>query len=219
VSEKPIVFSNLAMSLDGKIATATREFFALGTPYDRDLMQVLRKKSDVVVMGASTLRQFKRFCGIRMTSASQPANAIFSSQLEGFDLKWPYFSRPQSETRRIFFVSSDCPAGRIRKFETVAEIVKIPRRKSAALFAKQWLVKNGMKQILVEGGGSVMWDFCENNLIDRYYVTLTPTILGGKNSPTLVDGLGFSPQRRIRLKLKQARRRGDELYLIYDKSI
>ena len=49
------VRSNLAISLDGKIATASREMISLGTPYDRRLMQVFRKKSDVVLMGASTL--------------------------------------------------------------------------------------------------------------------------------------------------------------------
>ena len=60
-----------------------------------------------------------------------------------------------------------------------------------------------------------MWDFASQNLIDEYYVTLTPKIVGGENSPTLVEGLGFKPSEILDLKLARCRRVGDELYLTY----
>jgi riboflavin biosynthesis pyrimidine reductase len=81
------VFSNLATSIDGKIASKDRGHFLLGTPEDRRLMQVLRAKSDVVVFGASTLRTHQRPCIVRPSEAKglkrQPANAVISSRLEG----------------------------------------------------------------------------------------------------------------------------------------
>jgi riboflavin biosynthesis pyrimidine reductase len=42
------VFSNLATSVDGKIATQSREFFPLGTPADWKQMQVLRREADAI---------------------------------------------------------------------------------------------------------------------------------------------------------------------------
>ena len=60
-----------------------------------------------------------------------------------------------------------------------------------------------------------MWDFVQPGLIDEFYVTLTPRIIGGAAAPTLVDGLGFEPGSVLNLKLKSCRRVKNELYLIY----
>jgi riboflavin biosynthesis pyrimidine reductase len=62
-----------------------------------------------------------------------------------------------------------------------------------------------------------MWEFAKENLIDEYHVTLTPKILGGRDSPTLVDGLGFKPKDILNLKLQQSRVVGDEIYLVYSR--
>jgi riboflavin-specific deaminase-like protein len=217
------VFSNLATSLDGKIATASREFFALGTPEDRRVMQVLRKKSDVVFFGASTLRAFRKPCIVYGPEArglrKQPANAVLSSTLEGLSPDWPFFK--SSAFERILFVSAAAPKARLARFEDSCEIVVLKKatpRLSTARQCLQALEQRGYRKVLVEGGGGVMWDFCRENLIDEYYVTLTPRILGGTEAPTLVDGEGFVPRDSLNLKLKACRRKGDELYLVYGKT-
>src|SRR5436190_2244479 len=84
------IFSNLATSLDGKIATADRSHFYLGTPADRLQMQVLRKKADAIVMGASTLRSFKGPLLIR-GAKSHPLNVVVSSTLSGISPAWRFF--------------------------------------------------------------------------------------------------------------------------------
>jgi riboflavin-specific deaminase-like protein len=217
------VFSNLATSLDGKIATADRSFFPLGTLADRKLMQVLRKKSDVVLFGASTLRTFQKPCTVTGPAAKglkrQPANAVLSSTLEGISPDWPFFTR--SGFKRILFVCPQAPAERIRLFEPSCEIIVLDKPNANASAASQALAElkaRGYKRVLVEGGGNVMWDFARDNLIDEYYVTLTPRILGGTEAPTLVDGAGFAPRDSLNLKLKSCRKRGNELYLVYKKT-
>jgi riboflavin-specific deaminase-like protein len=215
------VFSNLATSLDGKIATSSREPFFLGTPADRQQMQVLRKKCDVVLMGAGTLRSYQKFCGIRgAPSKRQPANAIVSGSLEGVSTSWSFFKDP--ELRRLLFVTSPkkLTQARRKEFEKTSEIIElapVTARKPTAVQIVQALEKRGYKNLLVEGGGEMMWHFASQNLIDEYNVTLTPKIVGGTESPTLVEGQGFSPENILNLKLKQCKRLGDELYLIYKK--
>ena len=212
------VFSNLATSLDGKIATATRALFHLGTPADRKQMQVLRKKADVIVMGASTLRTFKSFCPV-FGARKQPANAIISSGLEGISPNWPFFKDPSH--RRILFISRPLSPARRRAFEKTSDIIllrKPTRSQPVAAQVLQHLEARGMGRVLVEGGGGVMWDFCSQNLIDEFHVTLTPRIIGGANAPTLVDGLGFAPKDALTLKLTKCRQLGDELYLTYRKN-
>jgi 2,5-diamino-6-(ribosylamino)-4(3H)-pyrimidinone 5'-phosphate reductase len=51
--------------------------------------------------------------------------------------------------------------------------------------------KYGVKRVLVEGGGEVRWSFFEQKLVDELFVWITPTIWGGHNAPTLVEGSGF----------------------------
>ena len=62
-----------------------------------------------------------------------------------------------------------------------------------------------------------MWLFGRLNLIDQYHVTLTPKIVGGAHSPTLVDGQGFAIDDILRLRLVRCQKIKDELYLTYRK--
>lgn len=212
------VFSNLAISLDGKIATQGREHFPFGTDADRRMMQVLRKRADVVLMGGSTLRTYRGFCGVKK-GKKQPANAILSSSLEGVSPDWAFFKDPSR--RRILFITQPCSPRRNKVFETSSEIILLKKPTQRNSLASQMitaLVERGMSRILVEGGGGVMWNFASDNLIDEYYVTLTPRIIGGLASPTLVDGTGFSPAQSLKLKLVRSKRLGNELYLVYRKT-
>jgi riboflavin-specific deaminase-like protein len=209
------VFSNLATSLDGKIATASRALLHLGTPADRAHMQILRKRADVLLMGAGTLRACRMFCGVRTASPSrQIANAILSTNLDGLDPKLPFFADPT--LTRILFATGPVKAARRRALERSSEIVMLRSGgKEIASEIIEALTARGFRKLLIEGGGSVMWDFAARNRIDEYHVTLTPKIIGGVDAPTLVDGEGFGPQGILPLRLSRCRRVGDELYLTY----
>jgi 5-amino-6-(5-phosphoribosylamino)uracil reductase len=212
------VFSNLAISIDGKIATATREHLSLGTSEDRRLMHLLRSRCDAVIQGASTLRAFKRPV-LSIPGEKQPINVALSSALEGISPRWKFFTN--SGTKKILFVSHLAPPSRIRKFADVAQIIQLkkPSRSSPiALQIVRSLARLGVRKLLVEGGGGLMWDFVEPGLIDEFYLTVTPRILGGVHAPTLVDGIGFTSKQIVNLKLKSTRRVGDELYLVYSRS-
>jgi riboflavin-specific deaminase-like protein len=211
---KPFIFSNLATSLDGKIATSSREPFYLGTPADRKQMQLLRKRCDALLMGASTLRAYQKFCGVLdWPDSRQPANVIVSRALEGVSPKWPFFSNPA--LKRYLFVTKK-PA-RLKEFEKTSQIFLIHAKRPAAPQIVKILLREGYRNLLVEGGGGLMWDFASKNLIDEYNVTLTPKIVGGSDSPTLVEGSGFTPAKILELKLLKSRVLGDEIYLTYGK--
>ena len=212
------IFSNLATSLDGKIAPTGGEFFPLGTPADLKQMQVLRRKADAVITGASTLRAYRKPYFSKRPGLAPIFNVIVSTQLERLSTEWAFFKSPL--IRRVLFCWDTTPAARVKKFSRVATVIGLPKpsKKSSASAAKaivRALSKLGIENLLIEGGGSLMWDFAAANLIDEYNVTLTPRILGGRESPTLVDGLGFSGKESLSLKLSQAEIIGDEIYLTY----
>ena len=210
------IFSNLASSLDGKIATSDRGHLYLGTPRDRKQMMVLRAKAQAIVIGAATLRAFKRPMTTPLVSEKkQPLNVIVSSSLEGLDENWPFFK--SKRVTRVLFVGSRAKASRVRRFERSCQIVRLRSGKPIADQIVEGLKALGVKRLLLEGGGALLWNFASHNMIDEYHVTLTPWIVGGADAPTMVEGAGFSPSRIKPLKLKQCKVIGDELYLVYKK--
>lgn len=215
------IFSNLAISLDGKIGVRSREHFMLGTKEDVKQMMALRRKCEAIVMGGATLRSFKMPCVIRddPAPARHPANVVVSRSMEGFDPAWKFFT--DARIQRVFFVSEKPSQPVLEKFEGLCEIVPFSNPFDRAPLAAQvteGLKERGFSRILVEGGGGLMWDFASQNLIDEYNVTVTPRILGGAEAPTLVDGKGFGVKDVLNLKLQSCRQLGDELYLVYSKT-
>jgi riboflavin-specific deaminase-like protein len=206
------IFSNLATSLDGKIATVRRGHFPLGTPADRRQMLVLRKRADAVIVGASTLRSYPAPM-LSGATGKQPINIVVSSRLEGFSPRWQFFMEPR--TRRVLFVGPETSDASLRKFDSLAEIYRLKKGGSSARQITKILSKLGVRRLLVEGGGGLMWDFVHAGLLDEINLTLTPRIVGGAEAPTLVDGDGFGPGEIADFKLKSCRRLKDELYLVY----
>jgi riboflavin biosynthesis pyrimidine reductase len=73
-----------------------------------------------------------------------------------------------------------------------------------------------VKRLLCEGGGEINGALFERDLVDEVYVTLCPTVFGGRSAPTLADGSGIETLAdATKLKLQAAERAGDEMYLIY----
>ncbi len=213
------IFSNLATSLDGKIATASREYFPLGSENDRKQMQVLRKRCDALLMGASTLRTFRRPCAVR-ASKIKLLNIVVSHRLEGVSPDWPFFKSDRIE--RLLIVTGAVPEAKRKRFEKTSALLvlspsELKSRGGLARAIVRRLEADGRKRLLIEGGGGIMWDFASQNLIDEYHVTLTPRIVGGGSAPTLVDGPGFAPSAVLDLKLHRCRRFGSELFLVYRK--
>jgi 2,5-diamino-6-(ribosylamino)-4(3H)-pyrimidinone 5'-phosphate reductase len=80
------------------------------------------------------------------------------------------------------------------------------------------LGKQKIKTVLLEGGGKINWEFLKNNLVDEFFITITPLILGGKNAISLVQGEGFSKiSKSTQLRLKRITRLENELVLNYIK--
>jgi riboflavin-specific deaminase-like protein len=205
------VYSNLAISLDGKIATSNREFFALGSARDLRLLRKLRDEADVVVFGSGVLRSFQRACH-PLKPGRRIVNAVLSRSLSGFDPEWSFFKNPRID--RILYVTERLSEARRKKFSLHSEIVQVPKGNPAKGILDD-LRRRGHRSVVVEGGGETMWPFVSRNLIDDYYVTLTPHLVGGSHAPTLVDGEGFLPDQILDLKLKSLKKVGNELFLVY----
>lgn len=80
------------------------------------------------------------------------------------------------------------------------------------------LYKKGYKNILVEGGPTLLGSFLKMDLIDQIFLTLAPKIFGNENTSTLtlVEGYLFPKKSIKKLNLLSVKRFGNELFLRYE---
>lgn len=212
------VVSNTAIALDGRIATANYDHFALGTKLDRAYMSVLRARADAVLVGGKTFRNWpvplvpdaEAIEGLVRTGffdAEVPSlegrrwiNAIVSRTL---DLPFP--GRFWDDPRVVPVVYS--PAAGV-----VPGLVTGPTD-PASIAAD--LERRGVRTLLLECGGDLLSQWLAAGLVDEVYVTVCPLILGGRGAPTLADGAGFGYADAPKMRLMHARVVGDEVYCRY----
>ena len=219
---KPHIAINMAMSADGKISTWRRESFQMGSGEDKQLMNVLRARSDAVVIGSGTLRVDgfplivrdealvkKR---LKLKKPAQPINAIMSNSLS-FPLTKKLFHH--ADTEKIVFTLRSALRDRIGRIERYAEVVALPGTTVSPKLVVNHLALKRCERILVEGGGAINFSFLKADLVDELYVTLSPTIIGGATAPTVADGHGFLRNTRLRLELLSSKKIENELFLHY----
>jgi len=61
------------------------------------------------------------------------------------------------------------------------------------------LYGQGMRRLLVEGGGSLNFELLRLGLVDEVHVFVAPLVFGGASAPTLADGAGLARAAAIRL--------------------
>ena len=69
---------------------------------------------------------------------------------------------------------------------------------------------------MVEGGGTVIWSFIKNGLVDDLYVYVAPIVVGGKNTPTIADGDGVKSLDELKhLKIINVSKLGQGVVIHY----
>ena len=81
--------------------------------------------------------------------------------------------------------------------------------------ALEQLESHGVDQLLVEGGGEIIYSLFESDLVDRLSVFVGSVVIGGCDAPTLADGDGFVDEFPA-LRLAEVRRIDDGVLLVYE---
>ncbi len=221
--KRPFTFINMAMSLDGKISTSSHEAVNFSSQQDRKNLHKLRSKADAILIGSNTLKaenpplqiKDKKLVKRRCESGQKPhpLNVILSSTLDfDFDAKFLKFT----ETEKLFFTTKKAEKSRVEKLKNYGNIIFSPTEKIIdPEFVSKTLFDMGIDNLLIEGGGSINFSFIEKSLVDEIYLTLCPKIIGGRSSPTIVNGEGFNPENIKNLELVSFEKISEEFFLRY----
>jgi 2,5-diamino-6-(ribosylamino)-4(3H)-pyrimidinone 5'-phosphate reductase len=219
--DRPFVTMNMAMTADGKITSAAREYPAFTSAFDRKTMDRLRAESDAVLVGAGTLRADDPPLHVRdeemlahRRSLGKPDGLLNVVVTAGVGLDpGSRFFLDEHAAGRIVATVEDAPDERLAPLAARAEIWKIGRGRVDLAALLRRLRGRGVQRLLVEGGGELNWGFVAADLLDELYVTVAPSLLGGSLAPTLLEGDGLRVDERRRLRLVSCEPRGDEVYL------
>jgi 5-amino-6-(5-phosphoribosylamino)uracil reductase len=222
VQHRPYTTVVLAMSVDGKIADVTRSPARFGSTTDKAHLEEQIALADAVLFGAGTLRAYGTTLTVshpkllqQRVQAGKPPQPIHIVITHSAKLnpEIPFFQQPVKRwllttTTGSLFWQKHSEFEQILIFEKPTGEINI----SAAL---QHLITFEIKHLAVLGGGQLVASMLEQELIDEFWLTVCPLILGGATAPTPVEGNGFFPQLAPRLQLMEVRTVGQEVFLHY----
>ena len=212
---RPHVIFSAAITLDGKLATRTGDS-TLSSKSDKNRVHKLRSKVDAILIGKNTAKIDDPLLSAHNAKKKNPTRIILDS-----NATIPNNSRilrTSSKIPTIIVVSKKAQKKNLQRLEKFP--VKIIVCGNHRINIKKLLgiiKKDGIKNILVEGGGTTNWAFVKENLVDEVIITITPYLVGGITATTLVHGEGFSIiSKSIKLKLKNVRVMKNEVVLRYE---
>ncbi|MBI4216697.1 MAG: bifunctional diaminohydroxyphosphoribosylaminopyrimidine deaminase/5-amino-6-(5-phosphoribosylamino)uracil reductase RibD [Chloroflexi bacterium] len=186
----PFVTAKFAASLDGKIATRSRQSQWLSGEEARRFGHRLRQISDAVLVGVETaLADDPRLTARLGGEGRQPLRIILDSQGRTMP-KARLFREPGPV---LIATAGPIPLPRRRALESVgAEVVALPAEAGHVALATllRELGRRQVTSLLVEGGGTVLGAFFDAGLVDRATAVLSPLIIGGREAVSAVAGHG-----------------------------
>jgi riboflavin-specific deaminase-like protein len=224
-SKLPFVLVNMAMTADGKIATANRVVSSFTSARDHEQLLELRATADAVMAGARTVDSAPINLGPgpasyrrqRLKHGLAEYNLRIIVSRSGSVNPWAEVFRHRFSPI-IMLTTRRAGAGRLRQLRALADEVRICGREEINFRAafgwlrKQWRVK----RLLCEGGGELNNALFRAGLVDEFHLTINPKIFGGRSAPTIAEGHGFNRLSRAkRFRLKSIRPVNGELFTVW----
>jgi riboflavin biosynthesis pyrimidine reductase len=217
------VLANMVGGLDGSAAIGGR-VGDLSDDTDQRLFRSLRSLSDVVLVGAETVRR-EGYGPVRLTDDQQaerlragrratPAIAIVSRSLR-LDWESSLFAGTADDARTIVVTCSAAEPARRARAATVADVIVAGEDRVDPAVALCELAARGIRVALCEGGPTLLGELAAADLLDELCLTVAP-VLGGDPLPVAV-----APESSplIRLRLAHVLAEADTLYLRYQRDV
>lgn len=196
---RPYIYTNMVMSLDGKVVVEGTEQ-GIGSTTDQRLMRELRVNADVVLNGAGTLRASGTSSRLGDAGLEQlrldrgkgrfPTAAVVSAS-GNLPLDKIFFTARDFDA--VVYLSENAPAHRRTAVEATGRPVHtLPGNNPVPAMLRHMREELGAEALLVEGGPTVNAELFHLGVVDEYFLTIGPVIVGGARTLTPVAGEPFT---------------------------
>jgi riboflavin-specific deaminase-like protein len=224
-TKRPFVYLNLAMTADGKIATANRAITTFGSEKDSDQFYKLRASADAIISGARTVDTLpitlgnggEKYRKLRQKNGlGDHALRIIVSGSASLNPEAEIFKHRFSPI--ILLSSQSAAKGRVKKLAPlVDDIGQFGKGELHITTALLWLrEKWNVKRLLCEGGGELNDLLFRADVVDEVNLTICPFVFGGRSAPTISEGIGLAHLSEARkFDLKSMNQVADEMFLVF----
>lgn len=224
----PFVLVNMAMTADGKIATANRAVHSFGSARDLEQLHELRATADAILCGARTVEISNATLGnggekyrrrrLKNGRSEFPLRVLVSGG-GTLDPAATIFQKRFSPI--VILTTKRASLKKLARLRELADEVKvfgateIDFRSALCWLRTKW----GVQRLLCEGGGELNDALFRAILVDEIHLTLCPKIFGGRAAPTIADGAGFQRLAdAAKFELTSLRRKKAELFTVFSRT-
>ncbi len=197
--QRPLIWVNCAISIDGRLAFARGARARLSGPQDRTRVQHLRAESDAIVVGSGTIALDDpsltvHWEEIGRTVGRSPTRVVLDSRGTV-----PAGSRVLDGSAPTVIATTD-----VNRRTYPPHVERIVSGTDRVDLSRLWnaLYERGMRRVLVEGGARVLASIVASRAFDRLTVYVAPVLIGEGSSPPMIAGpaaRGFEDLARLRL--------------------
>ncbi|MXV76381.1 bifunctional diaminohydroxyphosphoribosylaminopyrimidine deaminase/5-amino-6-(5-phosphoribosylamino)uracil reductase RibD [Candidatus Poribacteria bacterium] len=191
----PFVILKFAMSLDGKIATATGESRWITSEASRQRGHEIRDEVDAILVGRGTVERDNPALTTRLQGRhGQDAIRIVMDSHARTPTDARIFN-VKSSAGVIVAVTPEAASENVEALEkSGAEVITVPEAHGNQVCFKglmEILGKREITSVLIEGGGEINASAIAAGIVDKVMCFVAPIIIGGRNAPGPVGGEGF----------------------------
>ncbi|WP_410983731.1 bifunctional diaminohydroxyphosphoribosylaminopyrimidine deaminase/5-amino-6-(5-phosphoribosylamino)uracil reductase RibD [Bacillus cereus] len=213
-TKQPFVTIKTAMSLDGKIATATGESKWITGEDARGDVHQYRHTHDAILVGVNTVIADDPSLTTRLPNGGKhPIRIILDTHL-----RMPLSSRVITDgiAPTWIIIGKDVQKEKVARYESQG--TSVLQMQTSQIEIRDLLLLLGEKQILslfVEGGQSIHASFLETKCFNEIVTYISPKLIGGKDAPTMFGGTGFNKlQDALSLQIQEMKQIGDDIKIV-----
>lgn len=214
--KKPFVVLKAAMTLDGKIATATGQSKWITNETSRAYGYKLRDIYDGIMVGINTVIEDNPMLTSRVDGGKNPIRIVVDSSLK-IDINANVVQDKSAKT--IVATTDKADKDKILKLQAQdVDVIVVDKDENDKVDIEKLLDILGQQNIcsiLVEGGATLSGSFVAKKLVDKVDFFIAPKIVGGKEAKTPVAGTGIlNLQEALALKDIQIEKLEEDILII-----
>jgi diaminohydroxyphosphoribosylaminopyrimidine deaminase/5-amino-6-(5-phosphoribosylamino)uracil reductase len=215
--KRPFVILKSAASLDGKIATRSRDTRWITNEKSRTFLHKLRNEMDGILVGIGTIKADDPSLTTRLNGrgGKDPVRIIVDSRLN-IPLEAKVLNK-ESNAKTVIATTDLANREKIKKLEELGEKVIVVGSENNRVDLRELMFELGKLEItslLIEGGAEVNASSLESGIVDKVMFFYAPKIIGGTEALSMVGGEGVKDlDEAIIIKEIKTRRFGDDILM------
>lgn len=212
---RPRVTISTAITIDGFLDSVDEERLIISSDQDMEEVNRLRAKSDAILVGAETIRRDDCSLTARgdFVGDDQPLR-ITVTRSGNIDPGFRFFSAEGG--KNLVF----CPAAIENELrERLGPGTEISALDPSATLAVQildGLSSRGVKDLLIEGGTTIITEFLRHGLVDRLRLSIGPFFAGKMGKNRLVEAADMSTVQKGMWRVRSVSQLGDSVVTWYE---